>query len=118
MSSSADLAKSKFYAFSSLRTALFFADGSKLYAYDYSIGNDKTILVKDFGEEITMINSDIQTGVYTDLYVATYHPTKKGTMHKMVLTTNTNTIELIEDEHAKWTGLSKIVNMSWKNSSN
>ncbi len=117
-SSSADLAKSKFYSFSSLRTALFFVDGSKLFAYDYSIGNDKTILIKDFGDEITMIKSDIQTGVYTDLYVATYNQTTKGTMHKMVLTNNTNTIELIEDESAKWTGLSKIVNMSWKNSSN
>lgn len=118
MNNSSNLAKSKLYAFASLKTALFFVDGSKLYAYDYNISNEKIILIKDFGDEITMLKCDIQTGVYTDLYVATYNTSTKGTMHKMVLTNNTNTIELLEDENAKWTGLSKIINMSWKNSSN
>ena len=78
----------------------------------------KIVLVKDFGDEITMIHSDIQTGSYVDLYVATYNQTTKGTLHKMVLQNNTNTIEMKEDESLKWKGLSKIKNMSWKNAPN
>lgn len=115
---SAEINKSPYFAFASTRTALYFVQGSRLYAYDYAIGSEKIVLVKDFGDEITMIHSDIQTGSYVDLYVATYNQTTKGTLHKMVLQNNTNTIEMKEDESLKWTGLSKVKNMSWKNAPN
>ncbi|MFZ4262766.1 PKD-like family lipoprotein [Sphingobacterium sp. HJSM2_6] len=113
---SKELEKSKLFAFSSTRTALYFAQGSKLFAYDYNLGNEQMIFIKDFGEEITMIYSDIQTNSYLDLYVATYSIANKGTIHKLELQNNTNTIELKVNDNVKWKGLAKVINMSWKNS--
>lgn len=112
----AELAKSSLFAFSSTRTALYFAIGSTLYAYDYNSGNERIITIKDFGEEITMLYADIQASTTNlDLYVATYTPQSKGTLRKLILQNNTNTIELKEDEKAIWTGLSKIKKMNWRN---
>lgn len=112
---SIELNKSSMYAFASTRTALYFVIGSKLYAYDYGVGSEKIVLIKDFMDEITMIHSDIQAGSYIELYVGTYNSTSKGTIHKMVLQNNTNTIEMQEDTSLNWNNLSKIKNMSWKN---
>lgn len=111
-----ELLKSNFFAFSSTRTALYFAIDTKLYAYDYSLGNEKIVMVHDFGEEITMLHADMQASSNSlDLYVATYSTDKIGSLHKMILQNNTNSIELRKDESVRWTGLSKINKMSWRN---
>ncbi|SKB70294.1 PKD-like family protein [Sphingobacterium nematocida] len=113
-----ELNKSKLFAFASTRTAMYFAIGSKLYAYDYNTGSERIVMIKDYGDEITMLHSDIQASTTSlDLYVATYNSTSKGRLHKMILQNNTNTIEMKEDETVVWTGLSKIKNMSWRNAS-
>lgn len=110
------IAQSSLFAFASTRTAMYFAVGSVLYAYDYNPGNERIVLIKDFGEEITMLHADIQASTTSlDLYVATYSPQAQGTIRKMVLQNNTNTIELKEDQEAVWSGLSKIKTMSWRN---
>lgn len=110
------LDQARLFAFASTRTAMYFAVGSVLYAYDYNPGNERIILIKDFGEEITMLHADIQVSTTSlDLYVATYNSQTQGTIRKMVLQNNTNTIELKEDTGTVWSGLSRIRKMNWRN---
>ncbi|MDR2283023.1 MAG: hypothetical protein LBE37_07440, partial [Sphingobacterium sp.] len=112
----AALGQSRLFAFASTRTAMYFAIGSVLYAYDYNSGNERIITIKDFGEEITMLHADIQASATSlDLYVATYSPQTQGTIRKMILQNNTNTIELKEDTGTVWSGLSRIRKMNWRN---
>lgn len=104
------------FAFSSSRSILFYSIGNKLYAYDYNRNNERNVLVKEFTDEITLLNCDIQTGNYYDLYVGTYSPQEKGSLRKFVLTQNPNTITLEETEGLDWTNLSKLKKMYWRNS--
>ncbi len=110
-----DLNQAKFHAFSSLRTALYYTVGSKLYGLDYNKGNEKVTLIKDFGDEITMMKSDDQIEPNSDyIYLATYNPTNGGTLIKLKQGTNPDKLELEEVPGSKWTGLSKVKGMAWK----
>lgn len=111
----ADFNQAKLFAFASKNPVLFYAVGSRLYGYDYNIGNEKNYLIKDFGEEITMLNCDIQTGLGTELYVATYSSAKKGTLQKFRIAADLNMLTLTPDENALWSGLTKIKQMDWRN---
>ena len=93
-----------------------YAVGSKLYAYDYNKGYEK-LYSMDMGDEITMLKFDLQAdGTYNDLYVATYNSATGGTLQKYTLGTDQNTFELKPDERCCWTGLVKVKDMDWRNS--
>ena len=68
--------KAKFFGASAQRTYLFYAVGSKLYAYDYVAETVKVL--EDFGDqEITLLHYDILVDVGTNddfFYVGTYDP--------------------------------------------
>lgn len=104
------------YAFASNRTLLFYAVGSRLYAYDYNPGLEKGYFIKDFGEEITMLNFDIQAGNGDELYVATYSQLDKGTIRKFTLNTDLNNLEVSESDDVEWKGLVKVKSMDWRRS--
>ncbi|RHR79029.1 PKD-like family lipoprotein [Odoribacter sp. AF15-53] len=111
-----DLARAELFAFSSKRTLFMYAVGSKLYAYDYNKGYEK-LYSMDMGDEITMLKFDLQAdGTYNDLYVATYNSATGGTLQKYTLGTDQNTFELKPDERCCWTGLVKVKDMDWRNS--
>lgn len=110
-----DLDKASHHVFSSVRTALYYTVGSKLYGLDYNKGNEKVTLIKDFGDEITMMKWDDQIDLNGDfIYLATYNPTTGGTLMKMKQGTNPDKLELEEVPGSKWTGLSKVKGMTWK----
>ena len=110
-----DLEKASFHVFSSKRTALYYTVGSKLYGLDYNKGNEKVTLLKDFGDEITMMKWDDQIDLNGDfIYLATYNPTTGGTLVKLKQGTNPDKLEVEEVEGSKWTGLSKVKGMTWK----
>lgn len=116
------------YAFSSDRTLLFYSVNSKLYAYDYNTGRERIQDFGDFGGEITMLKFNIQ-GCYqepvkpwtnhnetiNDLYIATYNTSDGGRLRKVAVGTNPDVIEITFDPKSDWTGLSKIVDMDWRN---
>lgn len=115
-----NMVNSSLFAFASKRTVMFYAIGNKLYAYDYNKGNEKLyeMNVGNGADEITMIKFDIQSEAttYNDLYVASYNPTTGGTLRKVTLDiVDMNTVTLIPDPKAVWTGLAKIKNMDWRN---
>ena len=110
-----DLDKATFHVFSSQRTALYYTVGSKLYGLDYNKGNEKVTLIKDFGDEITMMEVDDIKEFRSDyIYVATYNPTTGGTLIKLKQGTNPDKMELEEVPGGKWTGLSKVKGMTYK----
>ena len=110
-----DLDKASFHVFSSKRTALYYTVGSKLYGLDYNKGNEKVTLIKDFGDEITMMKWDDQIDLNGDfIYLATYNSTTGGTLVKLKQGTNPDKLELEEVPGSKWTGLSKVKGMTWK----
>ena len=72
-------------------------------------------LIKDFGDEITMMEVDDIKEFDSDfIYVATYNPTTGGTLTKFKQGTNPDKLELEEVPNGKWTGLSKIKGMTYK----
>ncbi|MEJ2883209.1 PKD-like family lipoprotein [Pedobacter sp. GR22-6] len=111
-----DLDKATKYAFYSNRSYLFYAVGSKLYGYEYSSGNEKVKLIRDFGtEEISLLKFDIQntsTGA-NDLYVATYSASSGGTLRKLTVQNNPN--DIVASETKSWSGLNKISSIYWRN---
>lgn len=110
-----DLTQAKFYAFSSKRTALYYAVGSKLYGLDFNRGNEKCYLIRDFGEEITCMRRDDQIAPADDyIYLATYSEGKGGTFMKLEQGMDPDKLELKEVSGEKWTGLGKVVSWSWK----
>lgn len=115
------VANSSLYAFASNRTLMFYTLGNKLYAYDYNKGNEKfydNLNVGNGSDEITMIKFDIQSGstALNDLYIASYNATTGGTVRKVTLDiSDMNTVTLVPDEKAVWTGLGKVKNMDWRN---
>ena len=110
-----DLDKATSHVFSSKRTALYYTVGSKLYGLDYNRGNEKVTLIKDFGDEITMMEVDDVKEFEDDyIYVATYNSTTGGTLVKLQQGTDPDKLELEEVPNGKWTGLSKIKGMTYK----
>lgn len=113
-----DFATASMYAFSSSRTVLFYAKGSKLYAYDYNPGNEKKYEFDLGGDEITMLKFDIQSkdnNSNNNLYIATYNSATGGTLTKYMLGTDPDNVTITKDPKAVWTGLNKIKNMDWRN---
>lgn len=111
-----DFDKADFYAFSSRRTVVFYAVGSKLYAYNYNKGNESCSLLEDFGEDqITMLKCDTQIEPSANpIYVATYSNANGGTLRKYVQGMNPDKVELTLAPNSSWTGLTKIKKMSWR----
>ena len=102
------------YAFSSLRTVLFYVSGNQLYAYDYDPGNEK-IYSFDMSGEITMLKFDTQIDPDANaLYVATYDSTSKGVLTRYTVNRDPNRVTIIPDKKNTWSGLTKIKNMSWR----
>lgn len=103
------------FAFSSLRTVLFYMSGNKLYAYDYDPGNEKCYSFDVGGGEITMIKFDTQIRPDVNaLYVATYDSVNKGRLVRYVVNTNPNSVTIKADAENTWDGLTKIKNISWR----
>lgn len=111
-----NLDKAELFAFSSKRTMFFYAVGKVLYAYDYNKGNERPYEMTLDGD-ITMLKFDIQsTWDYTGLYIATDNGEGGGTLQKYVLGSDSNVFGLVPDEHCRWTGLVKVKDMDWRNS--
>lgn len=111
-----DFDKADFYAFSSLRTLVYYAVGNKLYAYDYNKNNEKLYLIKDFGNEtITMVKCDTQIEPSDNpLYIATYSADKGGVLQKYAQDLTPDNVSLKADEKCCWEGLVKIKSISWR----
>ena len=93
-----------------------YAVGKTLYAYDYNKGYEK-LYKMELDDEITMLKFDIQSNTtYNDLYIATYNSATGGTLQKYVLGTDQNVFGLTPDERNCWTGLVKVKDMDWRNS--
>ena len=108
--------QAKFYAFSSRRTLLFYVVGNDLYAYDYNPGNERCVKLPGFGtDEITMVKFDTQIDpTVNPLYIATYNASSKGTLQRYHVETNPDVIEITPMATSKWSGLTKIKDMSWR----
>ena len=104
------------YAFSSLRTVLFYVANNILYAYDYDPGNEKLYQFDLFGSsEITMLKFDTQINPDANaLYIATYDAASKGKLTRYVVNTDPNTVTLTADTENSWEGLIKVKNFSWR----
>lgn len=111
-----DFDQANFYAFSSKRTVVFYAVGSRLYAYDYNTNSEKVYQFPEIGTDlITMLKCDTQIDhLANSLYIGTYNPTTKGTLTRYMVGTNPDLVELTEAAESKWSGLVKIKNMSWR----
>ena len=111
-----DFDKATMYAFSSLRSVLFYVANNKLYAYDYDKDNEKLYQFDMFGgDEITMIKFDTQINPDANaLYVATYNATNKGQLERYVVNTDPNTVTLTIDPTSVWHDLIKVKNFNWR----
>ena len=111
-----DFDKATMYAFSSLRSVLFYVANNKLYSYDYDKNNEKLYQFDMFGgDEITMIKFDTQINPDANaLYVATYNATNKGQLERYVVNTDPNTVTLTIDPTSVWHDLIKVKNFSWR----
>ncbi|MDR2130614.1 MAG: hypothetical protein LBP56_05530 [Odoribacteraceae bacterium] len=111
-----DFDKAKFYAFSSNRTLLFYVVDRELYVYDYNQGNEKCSKLPGFGvDEITMLKFDTQMDpVANPLYIATYNASTRGTLQRYDVGTNPDQLEISPNTKSRWSGLTKIANMSWR----
>lgn len=109
--------QNKLIAFASFRTVMIYASGNNLYYYDYNKGNERGGLLKSFDNTITMIQFDIQTGNngYRDLYVATRDGSGVGTLQKLVVGNDVNSVDYSVEENTTWTGLCSVVRMDWRN---
>ena len=104
------------YAFSSLRTLVFYIADGILYAYDYNPNNEKLYqLSVANGDEVTMIKFDTQIyPLVNSLYIATYNSTTKGSFQRFTLDQNPNTVNLQPIATEKWDNLIKVKNWSWR----
>ena len=111
-----DFANATMYAFSSLRTVLFYVANNKLYAYDYDPGNEKVYQFDMFGgDEISMIKFDTQINPTENaLYIATYNSTNKGQLERYRVNTDPNSVTLTIDPVSVWHDLIKVKNFSWR----
>ncbi|MES2827063.1 MAG: PKD-like family lipoprotein [Bacteroidota bacterium] len=111
-----DFDKAKFYAFSSNRSVVFYAVGTRLYAYDYNPGFEKIYsFTETGGDEISMIKFDTQIAFATNsLYIATYNSATKGTLRRFKVGTNPNIVELTVEPNSTWKGMVKIKDINWR----
>ena len=115
-----DLDKAKFFGASAQRTYLFYAVGSKLYAYDYVAETVKVL--EDFGDqEITLLHYDILVDVGTNddfFYVGTYDPSLPeetgGTLTRYRVINDPNNIIVEKVPGFSWSGLCKIKSIDFK----
>ena len=102
------------YAFSSLRTVLFYVADNRLYAYDYDPHNEK-LFSFDIGGEISMIKFDTQINPDANaLFVATYDNQNKGRLQRYTVNRDPNKVTITPDQRNNWSGLTKIKNISWR----
>lgn len=111
-----DINRASQYAFSSTHSVLFYLVDGKLFAYDYSSGNERLYTLTPTGADpITMIKFDTQINLTANsLYIASYNATDNGVLQRFVLGANPNTLELIPVDNEKWTNLVKVRNISWR----
>lgn len=111
-----DFDKATSYAFSSRRSVVFYAVGSKLYAYDYNKGFEKQYQFTDLGaDEITMLKFDTQIDFSTNsLYIGTYNSATKGRLRRFTVGTDPNTVTIAPVNRADWDNLVKIKDMNWR----
>lgn len=111
-----DFANATMYAFSSLRSVMFYVANNKLYAYDYDPGNEKLYQFDMFGgDEISMIKFDTQINPTENaLYIATYNSTNKGQLERYRVNTDPNSVTLTLDPTSVWHDLIKVKNFSWR----
>jgi hypothetical protein len=110
-----DFGKASFYAFSSRRTVVFYAVGNMLYAYDYNKGLEKSYVLPEITDDITMLKFDTQIDFATNaLYVATYNNSTKGRLRRFMVGTDPNTVAITPVNRADWDGLIKIKDMNWR----
>lgn len=104
------------FAFSSTRTVMFYVADGKLYAYDYNPGNEKCYELTGYtGGRITMLKADTQIDPAANpLYIATWDTATGGTLQKFNVGTDPNTVAVTPDPEWKWSGLTRIKNMSWR----
>ena len=114
MSKATDFQNATMYAFSSLRTVLFYVANNKLYAYNYDPNNEK-IYSFDLSGEITMIKFDTQINPDANaLFVATYDSEDKGRLVRYTVNRDPNKVTITPDSRNTWSGLTKIKNISWR----
>lgn len=107
-----EFAKASHYAFSSIRSALFFSVGNRLYQYDFSYGK---YIYLDFDDEITYICSDVVSdGEKDEFFVATYGDVAKGTIYKYTHGDNPNTLDFRLMNGEKWHTDLKVTDITWK----
>lgn len=104
------------YAFFSLQPIVFYAVGSKLYAYNYV--RSECQLVKDFqGSEITYIGFDYNSANRaTDFIVATYSNSAKGEIYKYTVADDPNAISVEQHSYSPWKTNLKVVKVEYRNS--
>ena len=91
---------------------LMYTYGSTLYLYNYAY---KTIAEIDLGEEITCIEPDfVSAQSRTSFFVATYSDSEKGTVRKYDVSTNPNTLEIIERPREVWKTRLRVKDIEWK----
>lgn len=109
-----DFANATMYAFSSLRTILFYVANNKLYAYDYDPRNEK-LYTFDISGDITMIKFDTQINPDANgLFVATYDHESKGKLVRYTVNRDPNKVTITPDSRNTWSGLTRIKNISWR----
>ena len=109
-----DFQNATMYAFSSLRTVLFYVADNRLYAYNYDPKNEK-IYSFDLDGEITMIKFDTQINPDANaLFIATYDSENKGTLARYTVNRDPNKVTITPDSRNTWSGLTKIKNISWR----
>ena len=107
-------ANATMYAFSSLRTVLFYVADNKLYAYNYDPKNEK-VFTFDLDGEITMIKFDTQMSPDANgLFVATYDNENKGRLVRYTVNRDPNKVTITPDSRNTWSGLTKVKNISWR----
>jgi hypothetical protein len=111
-----DFDRATLRAFSSARTLLFYVVDRNLYVYDYNPGNEKCVKLPGFGaDDITMLKFDTQIDPADNpLYIATYNSTTRGTLQRYRIGMNPDQIEIFPVDNSRWSGLTKIANMSWR----
>ncbi len=105
------------YAFSSLRTVVFYTANGKLYAYNYNPGYEQNFDMTSYigSDPVTMVMFDTQSQPTKDfLYVATFNNATGGRIRKFAIGTNLNAVELVAQTAFDYNGLCKVKHMSWR----
>jgi len=116
-STAPDFVNASQYAFSSLRTVVFYTYNNKLFAYNYNPGFEHSFDMTSYigSDAVTMVMFDTQSQPTKDyLYVATFNSTTGGRIRKFAIGSNLNTIELVTLPEFDFSGLTKIKHMSWR----